>query len=133
MYLGDPIVHLQRFLKRRPGSFYGIVRRCPAENSRRQIAGGDADPRQGITGVEPKRLLKVHLGLGVSVQREFTKQMPALQIQVVSFDVVRLTLPCRAGQLHFQRVYNRPRDLVLDGEDIGHFAIVALTPELESR
>ncbi len=81
------------------------------------------------------RLEKIQ-GLAVRFETRPGVEIEPLEIKAVRLGVFRGPLP-EGGlfpdlQSHLQAVHDRCRDLVLDSEDIGHFPVVALRPEMEA-
>ena len=71
-----------------------------------------------------------------SVRAQPGAQVQSPEIQVVRLETWRPLRPRRGGarwELQFQRGGDLSRDLVLDGDDVRHLAVVVLRPDVVAR
>ena len=85
--------------------------------------------RRRIARVEGRRELEALGGTHVSLGRKSPAMMPPLKKRVMCRKLGRIARRLR-GQPYLERRSDRLRDLVLDGEHIVQFAVVALRPEV---
>src|SRR6186713_1059460 len=74
--------------------------------------------------------------LSESVRAQPGAQVQSAEIQVVRLETWRPLRPRRGGarwELQFQRGGDLSRDLVLDGDDVRHLAVVVICPDVVAR
>ena len=84
-----------------------------------------------IIGVEGQRAPETAEGPFGGLWRELGKVVAALEQCLVSCNVFRLALRRIGGvEAHVESIHDRTGNLVLDFEDIGHFAVKTLAPDM---
>src|SRR6266446_89683 len=135
MRLGQPVIQLKRF----PGGSHDVLNRflrfvLEVMIEEKGITGGNAGVSAGVARIEldrfgehPPRDLIITLGVSM-------KEFPAAQIISVGFDVICLRPLNRffllRQQLNGELFYNRARDFVLNGKDIGQVTIKTIGPKV---
>ena len=92
---------------------------------------GQADVRKRELRVERERLLETLPAPPRGLRRELPLIRPVAKIRLVGRHA-RHPAFRRRVELQLQGVGNRRRNLVLDGEDVGHLAVVALRPQVRA-
>ena len=123
-----------------PGERHGFERRHESQKPFGIVRVCQAVERLRIVGIDIDGFLEVTLAIDQSLAGHLVQFITSFQVEVVSLEILRAPPDQRLRGSHLAgRMLRQPdpercdhglRDLILNREDVGHFAIEAFAPEL---